>query len=182
MARRSSSRPTASTSRAGRVLGCFDKELCIRRDLFEDAVTICDIKTEAPPQVPTGRATTLRFGAEDFEMAWVLDWLTPLATESGRTYYIHHHDNIVVEVALFEPYERAAFRRRLRLFRTRPAAEGGSNLLGVIDAGGTWVLVLANDNQGKFRIAFLGPAKMCRGLRLCRRLATRAARREPRTE
>jgi hypothetical protein len=165
MGRHKQNRPTATSPRVGDVLGCFDADLCVRRHLFEDAVTICDIETGEPPKIPRGRSTTLQFDGEAFELSCVLDWLTPLADQRGCTYYLHHHDNIVIDIALVEPYKRVAFCRCLRLFRTRPAEQGGSNLLGVVGLRRAWILILENDNQGRFRIDFFGPADKCRGLR-----------------
>src|SRR5262245_20518627 len=165
MGRRKQNRPTAPPPLVREVLGCFDADLRVRRHLFEDAVNICDMETAGPPEIPGDRAATLLFDGGAFEVSCVLDWLTPFAEQRGCTCYLHHHDNIVVEVALVEPYQRAAFCRRLRLFRTRPAAEGGSNLLGVVDLDRAWILVLENDNQGIFRIDFFGSAARCRSLR-----------------
>ncbi|WP_029629922.1 hypothetical protein [Zavarzinella formosa] len=157
--------PKRAASQTGPVLGCFDGQLRIRRDLFDEAVTICDIEAPETPVVRPGDAEALQLGDATVELSGLLGWLTPFADQSGHTYYIHHHDNIVAEVALFDPYERVVFGRRLRLFRASPADEGGSNLLGVADQGRAWVLVIENDNQGRFRIEFLGPAEMCQSLR-----------------
>ncbi len=149
------------------VLGCFDTDLRIRHHLFDDAVSICDIAVESPPVIPSGHPTALHFGGHSVDLSALFDWIIPLAECGGWTYYLHHHDNIVVELARFEPYDRAAFSRCLRLFRTRPAAEGGTNLLGVVGPGRAWVLVLDHDNQGGFRIDFFGHADTCRDLRSC---------------
>ena len=157
-------RATAA-SRTPDALGCFDAGLGIRRHLFDDAVSVCNIAVECPPVVPVGRPATLRFGERVVDLAAVLGWLAPLAECGGWTFYIHHHDNIVVELARIEPYEWAAFCRCLRLFRTRPASEGGSNVLGVVGPGRAWVLVLEHDNQGGFRIDFFGSAAACHDLR-----------------
>ncbi|MDB5389562.1 MAG: hypothetical protein JWM11_5208 [Planctomycetaceae bacterium] len=153
----------APASRTPDVLGCFDAGLRIRRNLFDDAVAVCNIPVECSPVVPVGHPATLRFGERVVDLAAVLGWL---AECGGWTFYLHHHDNIVAELARIEPYERAAFCRGLQLFRTRPASEGGSNLLGVVGPSRAWVLVLENDNQGGFRIDFFGPAAACRDLRL----------------
>jgi hypothetical protein len=155
----------AKRERSGGVLSCFDKDLSLRRHLFDDAVVICDLQAPAPVEVDSDDAGALRVGAATFNVASILDWLGRLPGKHAHTYYVHHHDNIVVEVALFDPYERAAFLRCLHLFRTNPAAEGGSNLLGVVDRGQVWIVVLNNDNQGRFRFEFLGPTDVCNSLR-----------------
>lgn len=118
-----------------------------------------------PPASPPGGDASLQFPMEIFETAWFIDWLTPIAERRGRTFRIHHHDNLAAEIVSFEPYERRTFRRCLHWFRTRPAAEGGSNLAGVIGPSRAWLLVLKNDNQGGLRAEFLGPAEMCAILR-----------------
>jgi hypothetical protein len=144
------------------LLGRFDKNLDVRRGSFADAVTICDLETpDAAEVIPDDRGT-LRCGLVTVSVSGVLDWLGGSAG-GGHTFYVHHHDNVVAEVAVHERYERAAFLRRLPWFRTRPADEGGSDVLGV--AGRGWLLVLVNDNQGRFRFEFFGPAESCDGLR-----------------
>jgi hypothetical protein len=163
--RRKQDRPVASVSFPGRVLGCFDKDLNVRHRLFEDAVMICDLQAPASLEVASDDEGVLRFGPATVEVSAVIAWLGSLFAAGGYTYYVHHHDNIVAEVALVCPYEQAAFIRCLRLFRTRPANEGGSNLLGVVDPGHRWVLVLDNDNQGGFRFEFCGPTDACSSLR-----------------
>ena len=165
MGRRNHDRRPAPAPRAWDALGFLDDELGVRRDRFEDAVAVGDVAADEPPDAPPGRAAVLRFGDRELDLSGVLDWLAPLAGAGAWTFYLHHHDNLVVELARFEPYRRAAFRRCLRLFRTRPAAEGGSNLLGVAGPGGAWALVLDSDNQGHFRADFFGPADACRDLR-----------------
>lgn len=149
------------------MLRCFDADLGVRSDLFDDAVSVCDVAVQDPPVVPAGRPTALRFGSYEIDLSEVFNWLAPLAERGGWTYYLHHHDNIVVELARFEPYVRAAFRRCLRLFRTSPATEGGTNLLGVVGPRRAWVLVIENDNQGGFRVGFFGTAEVCQSLRSC---------------
>jgi hypothetical protein len=156
----------AKGKRIGGVLGCFDKDLSVRRDLFADAVTICDLETPDPVEVHPEVRGTPRVGTTTVRVSGILDWLGGFA-EGGHTFYAHHHDNIVADVALYEPYERAAFLRRLPWFRTRPADEGGSNLLGVEGPDRSWLLVLENDNQGRFWGGFFGPASACDSLRAC---------------
>jgi hypothetical protein len=165
MRQRKSTERATPTFRPPDVLRCFDADLNIRRHLYDDTVSVCAIAVEGLPVVPTGHPSTVRFGDHAVDLSGVIDWLTPFAERGGWTYYLHHHDNIVVELARIEPYERAVFRRCLRLFHTHPAAEGGANLLGVVGPSRAWVLVVENDNQGGFRIDFFGPADACRGLR-----------------
>lgn len=165
MRQRNNDRRTTSEPRTPDVLSCFDADLVIRRDLFEDTVSICNIAAEGPPDVPSGRPATLQFGDQAVDLSVVLGWLGPLTARGGWTYYVHHHDNIVIDLARIEPYEEAAFCRSRRLFRTHPADEGGTNLLGVVGPGRTWVLVCENDNQGGFRIDFYGPTVVCHDLR-----------------
>src|SRR5262245_23634807 len=122
MRRRSRNGQTSPGSRTPDVLGCFDAGLGVRRHLFDDAISVCDIAVECPPVVPAGHPTTLRFGNHAVDLAGVLGWLAPLAEGGGWTFYLHHHDNVVVELDRIEPYDRAVFRRWLRLFGTRPAS------------------------------------------------------------
>ena len=164
MRRKHNSRTHAASS-VPDVLGFFDRSLEVRRQLFEDEVGVCDIVAGGPPDISPDRPTTLTFGDEAADLSSLLAWLTKLAGRDAWTFYVHHHDNIVVDLALLEPYRQAGFCRRLRLFRTNPADEGGTNLLGVSAPDRAWVLVLNNDNQGKFRIDFFGPAPLCHSLR-----------------
>lgn len=145
--------------------GCFDNNLQLRRRLFEETVEVCNTAVDDPPEFVLTRPAALRFGDRVMDLSGFLDWLAPIAGQDGWTYYFHHHDNIVVELALLEPYERETFCRRLNHFRTHEAAEGGSNILGVIAPGRAWLLAVENDNQGTFRIDFLGPTKVCESLR-----------------
>ncbi|MBA4190584.1 MAG: hypothetical protein C0467_21565 [Planctomycetaceae bacterium] len=167
MRQRNSKGRSSPASRTQDILGCFDANLNIRRRPFDDAVSVCDRAADGPPIVPAGRTAVLRFGEHAVDLSGVLDWIAPLAERGGWTYYLHHHDNIVVELARIEPFERLAFHRSLCLFRDRPADEGGANLLGVVGARRAWVLVIENDNQGGFRTDFFGPADACRDLRSC---------------
>src|SRR5947208_15917013 len=98
------------------VLGCFDKNLEVRRGLFADAVTICDLETSEPAEVSPDERESLRCGPATVRVSGVLDWLDGFA-EGSHTFYAHRHDNIVAEVALHEPYRRSAFLRRLPWFR-----------------------------------------------------------------
>mgnify|MGYP005861837239 CR=1 FL=1 len=149
------------------VLNCFDADLRIRRHQFADAVCVCDVAVQGPPVIPDETPASLLFGDHVVDLSVVLDWLPTLAEGDGWAYYVHHHDNLVVELARIEPYDQTAFRRSLRLFRTRPASEGGANLLGVVDSRRAWVLVIENDNQGGFRVGFFGPTEVCQSLRSC---------------
>ena len=152
------------TSKPPIVLGCFDADLAVRRKFFNGTVVVCNMAVDGPPDVPTGGPTTLRFGDVAVDLSGVLGWLTPLAENGGWMFYVHHHDNIAVELAQLERYNAAAFRRALRKFCTRPAAEGGTNQLGVVGQDRAWLLVVVNDNQGGFRIDFHGPANECQCL------------------
>jgi hypothetical protein len=149
-------------SAVGGVLGYFDKDLAVRRRLFVDAVTICDLETSGPAEVSPADRGALRCGQATVCLSGVLDWLEGFAARCS-TFYAHHHDNIVAEVVLFEPYRRETFLRCLPWFRTHPADEGGANLLGIVGRG--WLLLLVNDNQGRFRFEFFGPAESCDTLR-----------------
>lgn len=144
------------------VLRYFDKGLAVRRGLFADAVTICDLETPGPAAVSPADREVLRCGQAAVCLSGTLNWVEGLAARCS-TFYAHHHDNIVAEVVLYEPYGRESFLRCLPWFRTRPADEGGTNLLGVVGRG--WLLLLENDNQGRFRVEFFGPTESCNALR-----------------
>lgn len=165
MRRRTNTGRAVPASRTPDILKCFDADMRVRSSLFADAVSVCTAAVEGPPVVVSGRPEGLRFGEHVIDLSGLLDWLATLAEGGGWAFYFHHHDNFVAELDRIESYSRAAFVRWLRWFRTRPAAEGGANLLGVVGPGLAWLLVIVNDNQGEFRINFFGPAVACRGLR-----------------
>jgi hypothetical protein len=122
---------------------------------------IGDFAVEMPPVVTIGPPTLLRFGEQTVDFSGLFDWLSSQAEDGCWMFYLHAHDNIVVELDLLEPYNEAALRHNLHLFRNNPAAEGGKNLLGVIAPRHAWMLIMNHDNQGSFRIEFFGPNTIC---------------------
>lgn len=157
--------PVINVRGMSKALSCFDRELCIKRDQFEDVLTIAKSSTDEFQIEPSDVPLTLKFGSLYLEFSAIVEWVDSVTDTHSYTYYLHLHDNIIEELALFDLFNKAAFEKYLQLFHSNPADEGGSNVLGVVDLNCNWIFVIEVDNQGGFLVEFFGTSELCSNLR-----------------
>ncbi|MCA9068101.1 MAG: hypothetical protein KDA84_04225, partial [Planctomycetaceae bacterium] len=137
-----------------------------RTNTFEDSVVVAEAFGDYEIQ-PSDAMGVLAFGKRRVQLIGLMHWLNSICNSDTYRFYIHFHDNIVQELALFARYDESEFFKDLKLFHTHPAIEGGQNLLGVIDLKRSWILNINIDNQGGYRITFHGLRALCESLRRC---------------
>ncbi len=136
-----------------KALSCLDDQFQIIREKFEASLAL-----EMSHNQHIGQPFSRR------KLNGVLQWLTLIANQNSYRFYLHLHDNIVGELAMFDYYDGKAFAKDLLLFQTHSAEEGGTNVLGVLDLKRDWVFAMEVDHQGRFTIEFSGRTEQCQSL------------------
>lgn len=146
-----------------KALGCFDRDLAIRANEFEDSFVIDSAEGDYEIQ-PSDKPGILAFGNRQVDLTRTIKWLTSISNCDSCRYYFHIHDNIIEELVLFARYDESQLIHDLELFHTNQANEGGANLLGVLDLKRTWIFNVEVDHQGGFEVKFFGSTKRCESL------------------
>jgi hypothetical protein len=123
--------PAAPRSLITRLDRCFDDELSIEAGRFDTTTTLFELTDESSDLSIEGHEIWLAPHHIDIET-----YLSPFTERTSAklyTFYWHLHDNVVRVLALLEAFDEQTFLKRPKLFKTQPAVEGGTNVLGVCD-------------------------------------------------
>lgn len=142
--------PAAPRGLITRLDRCFDNELRINASCFDTTTTLLELTDESHDIVIQDDAICV--GRHEIHVETWLVQVTRQTSGELFTFYYHLHDNIVRVLTLLEAFDERTLLKRLKLFSTHPADEGGTNVLGVCDAACLNLLSIHWDQAGTLLI------------------------------
>ena len=155
---------------ATRILRRFDDSLNVKPQAFRSNKIIYHESTTNLSIHPNSDECLIL----DDKEVWFLNLIDFVLNRDSESFifYLHLHDNIVLDITLLETFDRDSFVKDLKLFLTNPAKEGGSNILGVCDLDITWMIVIRYNQCDDFLVAFYDDIGACDRLSMLRSIPT----------